>query len=57
MSKKILCIALCALLFAVSSIAEAQQPKKIPRIGYLSPLLPSTDNRSEAFRQGLRDLG
>ncbi len=36
--------------------AEAQQPKKVPRIGYLS-IASSSDIRSEAFRQGLRDLG
>jgi len=38
--------------------AEAQQAAKAPRIGYLSPLSPSSDStRIEAFRQGLRDLG
>jgi putative ABC transport system substrate-binding protein len=38
--------------------AEAQQSKKVPRIGYLSVLSPSSDSdRIEAFRQGLRDLG
>jgi putative ABC transport system substrate-binding protein len=47
------------MLFAVAVIAEAQQPKKIPRIGYLSP---SGDSNTPgpmvgAFRQGLRDLG
>jgi ABC-type uncharacterized transport system substrate-binding protein len=41
------------------SIAEAQQPGKIPRIGYVSA---SGDSNTpgpqvEAFRQGLRDLG
>jgi len=57
MSQKILCIALCALFFAVSSIAEAQQPK-IPRIGYLNAVSPSTvSDRIEALRQGLRELG
>jgi len=58
MKKKITGFALsflCALLFAVQVPADAQQPKKVPRIGYLSPLSPSTDNRSEAFRQGLRE--
>jgi len=60
MKKKITGFALsflCALLFAVQVPADAQQPKKVPRIGYLSPLSPSTDNRSEAFRQGLSELG
>jgi len=38
--------------------AEAQQPKKGPRIGYLSAGSTSANlPRMEAFRQGLRDLG
>jgi len=47
-----------ALLFALCSIAEAQQLTKVPRIGYLSGSPPSSITaRTEAFRQGLRDLG
>jgi putative ABC transport system substrate-binding protein len=41
--------------FALYCSAEAQQPKKVPRIGYLSRSRSSLD--VEAFRQGLRDLG
>ena len=38
--------------------AEAQQPTKVPRIGYLSVSSPSANvGRIEAFRQGLRELG
>jgi len=38
--------------------AEAQQPKKVPTIGYLSPLDPATDSaRAEAIRLALRELG
>ena len=38
--------------------AEAQQPTKIPRIGYLTTVSPSAISaRIEAFRQGLRELG
>ena len=38
--------------------AEAQQPTKVPRIGYLSVGSPSANAaRIEAFRQGLRELG
>jgi putative tryptophan/tyrosine transport system substrate-binding protein len=49
--------ALCALLFALCSVAQAQ-PKKIPRIGFLSVTSPSTiPARIDAFRQSLRDLG
>ena len=39
-------------------IAEAQQPKKVPRIGYLSATDPATEStRSEAIRLALRELG
>jgi len=47
-----------ALLVAFSASAQAQQPTKIPRIGFVSGLpLASLSTRTEAFRQGLRDLG
>jgi putative tryptophan/tyrosine transport system substrate-binding protein len=47
-----------AMLFALSYSASAQQPKKIPRIGFLAGVSPSTISaRTEAFRQGLRELG
>jgi len=55
---KVIGIALCAMLFALSLPAEAQQPTKIPRIGYLSGGFPSADApRTEAFQEGLRELG
>jgi putative ABC transport system substrate-binding protein len=39
-------------------LAAEAQPAKVARIGYLSPLSASADStHSEAFRQGLRDLG
>ena len=45
-------------MLAVAVIAEAQQPKKVPRIGYLIGTSPTANAaRVEAFRQGLRDLG
>ncbi len=38
--------------------AEAQQPKKVPRIGFLSTTSPAAlSARIEVFRQGLRELG
>jgi putative ABC transport system substrate-binding protein len=37
--------------------AMAQQPEKIPRIGYLSPRSATLRERDESFRQGLRELG
>ena len=39
MSKSVLGFALAALLLGLSFFAEAQQPKKIPRIGYLSMVI------------------
>jgi putative ABC transport system substrate-binding protein len=58
MSKKIIGLAICSLLFAPCFLANAQQPKKVARIGYLSVLSPSSDStRIEAFRRGLRELG
>jgi putative ABC transport system substrate-binding protein len=47
-----------AMLLALFVAAEAQQPKKVPRIGYLSGSPPSAiAEHNEAFRQGLRELG
>ncbi len=48
-----------AALLAVAIIAEAQQPKKIPRIGYVSGTGNATDQGPyvEALRQGLQNLG
>ena len=58
MTRKITVLALCALLFALCFSVEAQQPTKVPRIGYLIAVSPSTSaSRIEAFRQGLRELG
>jgi putative tryptophan/tyrosine transport system substrate-binding protein len=51
MKKKITVLTLCAMLFALCAIAEAQQPKKPPRVGWLSI------GSDAAFRQGLRELG
>ena len=40
------------------AVAEAQQPKKVPRIGYLSAVDPATEStRAEAIRLALRELG
>ena len=49
---------IAVILLAVAVTVEAQQPKKVLRIGYLSPGSASgISDRIEAFRQGLRDLG
>jgi putative ABC transport system substrate-binding protein len=45
-------------LAACGAVAQAQQPMKIPRIGYQAAASPSVvAARIEAFRQGLRKLG
>ena len=51
-------ILVAVVLLALGVIAEAQQPTKVPRIGYLTGASPSAKSaRIEAFRQGLRELG
>ena len=56
--RKVFCFALCVLILALGLSAEAQQPKKVPRIGYLSAIDPASDSaRSEAIRLALRELG
>src|SRR6185295_7824273 len=58
MKKKITGLTPCALLLALSLSAEAQQPTKIPRIGFLAVTKPApVAARVAAFRQGLRELG
>jgi predicted small integral membrane protein len=58
MTKKIILFALCSLLLAPCSASDAQQPTKIPRIGFLDR---STGSGSalllETFRQELSKLG
>src|SRR5215472_18465691 len=45
-------------LLAVAVTVEAQQPKKIAKIGYLFGSTPAaTAQNIEAFRQGMRELG
>jgi len=51
-------IASVVLFVGVVEMAQAQQPKKIPRIGYLTAVsLSANAARIEALRQGLRELG
>jgi putative ABC transport system substrate-binding protein len=57
MNKKVVGLAICAVLLALCPPVDAQQPKKVARIGYLSGNSSSADSaRVEAFRQGLRAL-
>jgi putative tryptophan/tyrosine transport system substrate-binding protein len=51
-------ILVVVMLLVLGVIAEAQQPKKVHRIGYLSPGdAASSSARTEAIRQALRELG
>ena len=51
-------ILVAVVLLALGVTAEAQQPKKVPRIGYLSSFDPATEStRAEAIRLALRELG
>jgi len=56
--KEMVCVVFGVLLSALSFSAEAQQPKKVPRIGFLlAPSRSSASEYVEAFREGLRELG
>src|SRR5215471_4054710 len=60
MSRRVLvlfCLLITVLL--ITGFAEAQQPKKVPRIGYVSGTGDSQTPgyQVEAFRKGLRELG
>jgi putative tryptophan/tyrosine transport system substrate-binding protein len=58
MNKKILVSILGVVILACFYTAEAQQPKKVPRIGFLIPSVPANyATRIETFREGLRELG
>jgi putative ABC transport system substrate-binding protein len=51
-------VCISAALLLTSARAEAQQPVKVPRVGYLSGgSLSTLAARIDAFRQGLRELG
>ena len=58
-SKSVFCFAFGAMLFALCFSVEAQQPSKIPRIGYVRVVgEPSIPGRNvNAFLQGLKDFG
>ena len=51
-------ILVAAMPLAVAVLAEAQQPKKVPRIGYLSNTDPAGEStRSEAIRVAVQKRG
>src|SRR4029079_13019595 len=56
--RTILCLSLTIAMWVVGATVDAQQPTKIPRIGYLTGATPDGQSaRIEAFRQGMRELG
>ena len=58
MSGKIFVWLLATVLLTTAPPAEAQQPKKVPRIGYLSTNDPASESaRAEAIRLALRERG
>jgi len=58
MNRSIVIRALAAVLLTMASLAEAQQPKRIHRIGYLSyGSVESEKSWLTAFQQGLREVG
>jgi putative tryptophan/tyrosine transport system substrate-binding protein len=56
--RKLGSFALCAMLFALCFSVQAQQPKNVSRIGYLSNVDAASDSfRAEGIRLALRELG
>ena len=58
MSKKVVGLAICAVLLVLDIPTNAQQPKKVPRIGYLSNTNPASESaRVEGIRLALSERG
>src|SRR4029450_13221820 len=58
MNQRIFALALCAMFLALCFPTQAQQPKKVSRLGYLSNADAATDSaRAEGIRLALRELG
>ena len=56
--KEMVCVVFGVLLLALGSPGEAQQPKKVPRIEFLSASTSSSySDRIKSFQQGLREHG
>src|SRR5215470_2472337 len=56
MRRTITVLVIGAMFLALSISGWAQQPARVPRIGYVATTAPNTPNNL-AFRRGLRDLG
>ena len=57
MKRKRVSVLLAILFVSLLQLAEAQQPGKVPRMGYLASGTSRASPNAEALRQGLRDLG
>jgi len=57
MARKTIVVLLVGLALALVRLADAQQPKKVPRVCLLFPGSSTASARFDAFRQGLRELG
>src|SRR5262249_13552179 len=62
MITRIIVVLLFSLVHSSLGLAQAQQPKKVARIGYLAlgfppPSSASPNRNTEAFYQGLREVG
>ena len=56
--KEMVCVVFGVLLLALGSPGEAQQPKKVPRVEFLSASTSSSySDRIKSFQQGLREHG
>jgi ABC-type uncharacterized transport system substrate-binding protein len=57
-NRKLVALSVIAFVLVVGGVVAQAQPKKVPRIGYLTAgSLSAISARIEAFRQGLRELG
>jgi putative tryptophan/tyrosine transport system substrate-binding protein len=58
MKTSLMLLLIVVVTLAQGISAKAQQPKRIPRIGFMVGISPSIiPDRIEGFRQGLRELG
>jgi putative tryptophan/tyrosine transport system substrate-binding protein len=57
MANRIILLALCSLLLVPCSDVQAQQAKKIQRIGVVTAISSDPSSRIKTFRQALQELG
>jgi len=56
MVKELATVVVAAAILMIANLAEAQEPGKIPKLGWLAAA-STTATLNDAFRQGLRELG